>query len=384
MLLPIELKDIRFIEVSDEVGGEDIWLKRISALYGKKPSIIWRKDSPMPDFKDLKINKITYFFLKLFNRVSTNLARGFFLNMLLFTCKLSRFDGITFFSTTYVPVPRGKNIISYIHTPSRRMTVDFNDTKNSILKISRKKYILLLFFRIAYLISYKMSLDHSKINLCNSQNVRDRVINFCNRSTEVLYPTQNVLEFYNNTYGNYFLFVSRLERYKRQDYALMAFKLFFSENKNYRLVMLSPSPKRKDEVEFYKELILYVEQNELPVDFCLDLNRSEVIERYANAYACLFTAKGEDLGQIPIESMSAEKPIIAVNDRGPSETIIDGVTGYLVSNEREMAEKMIFLVNHPDVTEQMGKNGRIRAMEFFNDSVFKARLDKIINDFSKL
>lgn len=372
------MKKIRFIEISDEVGGEDIWLKRISALYGKKPIVLWRKDSTVPDSDNLKLNAILSYLTKLFNKCSPSLARGFFLNILLYTCKLGQFDGITFFSTTYIPVPRGNNIISYIHTPSRRMTVDFTDTKKSIIEISRIRYGLLILFRATYLIFYKMSLDHSKLNICNSQNVKDRVFHFSKRSPIVLYPTQNVSEFYNTGYGNYFLFVSRIERYKRQDFALRSFKLFHSKNKNYRLIMLSPSPKRNDEIKYYEELKLYVAQNELPVDFFLDLNRSEVIEKYANAYACLFTAKEEDLGQIPIESMSAEKPIIAVNERGPSETVVDGVTGFLVNNELEMSEKMLFLVDNPKIVEELGKNGRKRALEKFDDSVFKKNLDQII------
>lgn len=376
------LRAIRFLEISDEVGGEDIWLKRISALYGKTPIVIWRKDSPLPDLKDLSINRLIYFILKLFSRVSPNLARGLFLNILIFTCKLKEFDGITFFSTTYIPVPRGNNIITYIHTPSRRMTVDFNDTKNSIIKESHVKYGLLLFFRFIYLIFYKISLDHSKLNLCNSQNVRDRVYNYSHKIPMVLYPTQNVCEFYNKKYGDFFLFVSRIERYKRQDFALRAFKLFYSKNKNFRLEMISPTPKGNANIEFYKELNLYVEQNKLPVDFCLDLNRSDVLEKYANAYACLFTAKGEDLGQIPIESMSAEKPIIAVNERGPSETVVDGVTGYLVNNEEEMSQKMLYLVDNPEIAKELGKNGRKRALEKFGDSVFKKNLDKIIEKIS--
>lgn len=379
MSLSIKLKDIRFIEISDEVGGEDIWLKRISALYGKKPIVVWRKDSPLPDFKDLRINRLIYFILKLFSRVSANLARGFFLNILIFTCKFTQFDGITFFSTTYVPVPRGNNIISYIHTPSRRMTVDFNDTKNSIIKESQVKYALLLLFRTTYFIFYGMSLDHSKLNLCNSQNVKDRVYNYTHKIPIVLYPTQNVREFHNTKYGDYFLFVSRIERYKRQDFALRAFKLFYSKNKNFRLEMISPTPKGNADIEFYKELNLYVEQNGLPVKFCLDLERYEVIEKYANAYTCLFTAKEEDLGQIPIESMSAEKPIIAVKERGPSETILDGVTGFLVSNEEEMSEKMLYLADNPNIVKELGKNGRKRALEKFDDAVFKKALDEIID-----
>lgn len=372
------MKSIRFIEISDEVGGEDIWLKRISALYGKKPIVLWRKNSTLPDFDDLKVNVLLFSLIKLWSKVSPELTRGLFLNILLFMCKLTAFEGITFFSTTYVPVPRGNNIISYIHTPSRRMTVDFNVTKKDAIETSRVKYGLLFFFRATYLIFYKMSLDHSKLNICNSQNVKDRVFNFSKRSPVVLYPTQNVSEFYNTGYGNYFLFVSRIERYKRQDFALRSFKLFHSKNKNYRLIMLSPSPKRNDEIKYYEELKLYVAQNELPVDFFLDLNRSEVIEKYANAYACLFTAKGEDLGQIPIESMSAEKPIIAINERGPSETVVDGVTGFLVNNELEMSEKMLFLVDNPKIVEELGKNGRKRALEKFDDSVFKKNLDQII------
>jgi glycosyltransferase involved in cell wall biosynthesis len=377
------LQSIRFIEISDEVGGEDIWLRRISSLYGTEPIVFWKKNSPFLGFRNKGINRILNSFVKVSCRLNYRMGRGIFLNLLIYASKLDTFDGVTFFSTTYVPIPRGANIVSYIHTPSRRMTVDFEDLKKFEKNRSRLKFLIILVFRFFYRTVYSMSLDHSQINLSNSQNVRERTLQFTGRESIVVYPTQNVSEFYNLGYGNYFLYVSRLERYKRQDYAIRAFKLFQENVKNFNLILISPSPRTYEENEYYEELLSLIKSESLDVTFEFDLTRSEVIQKYANAFACLFTAKNEDLGQIPIESMSAEKPIIAINDKGPSETIIDGITGFLVSNEKEMAEKMIFLVNHPDIAEKMGKSGRIRALEYFDDSVFKARLDEIINYFSK-
>lgn len=378
------MQKIRFIEISDEVGGEDIWLRRISSLYGIEPIVFWKKNSPFPGFQNKGINRILNSFVKVSCRLNYQMGRGIFLNFLIYALKLDTFDGVTFFSTTYVPIPRGGKIVSYIHTPSRRMTVDFADLKKFEKNRSRLKFLIILVFRFFYRTVYSMSLDHSQINLSNSQNVRERTLQFTGRDSIVVYPTQNVSEFYNLGYGNYFLYVSRLERYKRQDFAIRSFKLFQENVKNFNLILISPSPRTYEEKEYYKELLSLIKSESLDVTFEFNLTRSEVIQKYANAFACLFTAKNEDLGQIPIESMSAEKPIIAINDKGPSETIIDGITGYLVSNEKEMAEKMIFLVNHPDIAEKMGKSGRIRALEYFDDSVFKARLDELINEFSIL
>ena len=43
-----------------------------------------------------------------------------------------------------------------------------------------------------------------------------------------------------------------------------------------------------------------------------------------------------------------------------------------------MSEKMLFLVDNPKIVEELGKNGRKRALEKFDDSVFKKNLDQII------
>ena len=38
---------------------------------------------------------------------------------------------------------------------------------------------------------------------------------------------------------------------------------------------------------------------------------------------------GEHFGIVPIEAMYCRLPVVAVNDGGPTETVVDGLTGFL-------------------------------------------------------
>ena len=74
-------------------------------------------------------------------------------------------------------------------------------------------------------------------------------------------------------------------------------------------------------------------------------------------------------GRLPltcIEAMALGKPVIATNIPGPSEIVLDGVTGYLVpqSNPEILAERILNLVNDRELLTSMGKQGKMRAKEF--------------------
>jgi len=71
-----------------------------------------------------------------------------------------------------------------------------------------------------------------------------------------------------------------------------------------------------------------------------------------------------------IEAMALGKPVIATNIPGPSEIVLDGVTGYIVppSNPEMLAERILNLVNNRELLMGMGKQGKMRAKEFFDIS----------------
>jgi glycosyltransferase involved in cell wall biosynthesis len=365
---------MKFYEVTNQVGGEDIWLRRIASLYDQVPTLIWPKDKPPLIAANSMWNRFLLKFSLLVEHLIPNVGRGLFLNFLLAFYKLD--DQIIFLSTTYIPIPRGRHIIAYVHTPSRTMTIDYHSTRESYGQRSVISQFLLSILRFAYKVVYKFSLSHAKILLVNSLNVQKRLLDFVNVKADLCYPSQDTGSFYSREPENYFLLVSKIQPYKGHDFCLRAFKIFYEQNKDFRLVIISVSPKTTEEMTYFKKINSYVSENRLPIEFKFDLERNDVIDLYSRAYLCIFCSRNEDLGQVPIEAMASSKPVVSVRGPGPSETITDNVTGFLVDNEVEMADKMLQLVNNQLLASQMGRNGREKALNVFDDLRFKECLDR--------
>lgn len=81
------------------------------------------------------------------------------------------------------------------------------------------------------------------------------------------------------------------------------------------------------------------------------------VEKYlfqANLF-CLFS-KSEGLPISIVEAMRAGLPVIGSNVAGIPEQIIDGKTGYIVNlNEKELSEKLKYVIEHKELLPQMGK-----------------------------
>ena len=76
----------------------------------------------------------------------------------------------------------------------------------------------------------------------------------------------------------------------------------------------------------------------------------------------------EPLGNVSLEAMAFDKPVVASNTGGIPEVVKDGVTGILVppKDYKKIAEAVIFLLKNPDVARRMGEAGRKRVKEYFN------------------
>ncbi|MBI4707079.1 MAG: glycosyltransferase [Candidatus Omnitrophica bacterium] len=76
----------------------------------------------------------------------------------------------------------------------------------------------------------------------------------------------------------------------------------------------------------------------------------------------------ESFGRVLVEAMAAKKPIVSFNVGGVSEVIEDGRTGILVKSKdyKMLAEKIIFLLQNPEMARSMGDAGRRRCEELFD------------------
>ena len=116
----------------------------------------------------------------------------------------------------------------------------------------------------------------------------------------------------------------------------------------------------------------------LPVRFVVRPTDDELIELYRTSHALLFTPRSEDFGIVPLEAMAAGTPVLAVNSGGPRETVVDGVTGWLLPPTPEaFAEKMQTLMNESLDMAFFRAAARRRAVEFNWDRMIE-RIDDVM------
>lgn len=108
----------------------------------------------------------------------------------------------------------------------------------------------------------------------------------------------------------------------------------------------------------------------------LGIEKNFIIEDFRSDMPSVFAAldvfvlpstQPEPFGLVVIEAMASGKPVVATAPGGPSETVVDGETGYLVppSNPREIASAVEKLLTDPEKRKLMGEAGRKRACSVF-------------------
>jgi glycosyltransferase involved in cell wall biosynthesis len=83
--------------------------------------------------------------------------------------------------------------------------------------------------------------------------------------------------------------------------------------------------------------------------------------------------------------MASGKPLIGSNVGGIPMQIRDGWNGFLVEpgNERQLAEKIKYLIDHSEERERMGKNSRELAEGEFNWSKIAERYLEVYREVAK-
>ncbi|MGH9424701.1 MAG: glycosyltransferase, partial [Terriglobia bacterium] len=98
------------------------------------------------------------------------------------------------------------------------------------------------------------------------------------------------------------------------------------------------------------------------------VDETSLHQLYADAVAYVYPAPEEDFGMGIVEAMAAGTPVIAWNRAGPTGTIVDGKTGYLVApyDTDEFAEKILVLATDREQNRTMGLAAHRHAAERFS------------------
>ncbi len=71
-----------------------------------------------------------------------------------------------------------------------------------------------------------------------------------------------------------------------------------------------------------------------------------------------------------MEAMALKKPVVATDVAGTNELVVEGVTGFLVplNDQEAFTERIVRLINDPELRKRMGQEGFARIQKEFNES----------------
>ena len=110
-----------------------------------------------------------------------------------------------------------------------------------------------------------------------------------------------------------------------------------------------------------------------------DRKRSEL----SQAWVLIHPAHHEGWGTVVMEAASASVPTLAFDVAGVRDSVDNGVSGLLASNETEFIEKWISLASQPSRRTQMADAARLRAATFTWDravDMFEAVLHETVRE----
>lgn len=112
------------------------------------------------------------------------------------------------------------------------------------------------------------------------------------------------------------------------------------------------------------------------------LSDKDLVREYCESFISLSLSRFDTFGLIPLESMACEVPVIALNVAGYRETVRNNETGFLVDfDPKEIAEKIIYLINNPSKAKEMGKLGRLSIEKSWTWSIQIKRLDQLLREY---
>lgn len=248
--------------------------------------------------------------------------------------------------------------------------------------------------------------------------VRETFKSLGNKDLHILYPTLNTaffdkmakndtLAFIPENVEHIFLSINRFEVKKNIELALEAFaklqeQLSEKEFEKCFLIIAGGYDKlNKENITYYEKLKKTQDALGIPSErvaflkspckflisfikynsFLADCDKIELFRRCS---LVIYTPKNEHFGIVPIEAMYMEKCVLACNTGGPTESIVDGRTGYLRSSDAYSFSKILLkTVKSPDEILQLGKNGKMRVQSVFAFDAFANKLDRIIKMVEK-
>lgn len=164
------------------------------------------------------------------------------------------------------------------------------------------------------------------------------------------------------------------EQYKGQDVLLEAYPFIAARHPLAQLVLVGQG----SDAARLRKIALSLDDKYQPRIFMPGFVGEELLDRlYQACFLFAMPSRGEGFGLVYLEAMARARPCIGGRQDAAQYVIQDQHTGLLVENPgsaEEVAEKVVHLMDHPELARQMGLAGYERVRSNYLFPHFKERL----------
>ncbi len=166
--------------------------------------------------------------------------------------------------------------------------------------------------------------------------------------------------------GSVVLFVGRIAEHKGVEYLIRAANIVVNElgHKYVQFVLVGPTTFRQgtEDTRYLAMILKLIEGYGLQGNVRLTgvIPRDDLIKLYGVSDVFVLPSIAEMAPAVMREAMACARPVIGTRVGNIPELVKDGLNGFVVepADEKELAEKIIYLVDNPAQAKMMGEKGR--------------------------
>jgi len=241
---------------------------------------------------------------------------------------------------------------------------------------------------------YNVLFEEGDLFLQLSNNFKDKLIKLgCNKEKIIVHRIGMDMKKFNYNTKNAgvdkkikLLTIGRLADKKGYKYIIKAIAKVIKKYSNIEYIIAGDGPLRAELETLVDNLGLGKH-----VIFMGLIKDDEAVKLYEKSHIFILpsiTAADGDMEGTPVVLMEAQAcglPVISTYHSGIPEVVEDGKSGFLVQEKDicAIAEKITYLIEHPDIWIEMGKAGREHINKYYNIKVLNKSLVKIYENCLK-
>jgi glycosyltransferase involved in cell wall biosynthesis len=224
-----------------------------------------------------------------------------------------------------------------------------------------------------------VSIDSRMLDECRgrftiAKTVSARLAKYSGLAAEALYhPPKLARRLRPGPYGDYIICVTRLERIKRVDLTIEAFR---NVDPPLRLLIAGEGSERSDLQALIEDLQLHDR-----VSMLGRVEEEALLDLYAGALGVLFTPFDEDYGYVTLEAFLSKKPVVTASDSGGTlEFVVDGVNGFVCEpTPHALAAAINRLAVNRELAAALGEHGYRQARSITWDGVVERLVGSVLS-----